>query len=77
MFAALDAAAFVGPVEETFELGAVFPGQFEEFGGGHIGGFGAEEGFKAPTEIGAVPGIEAIALGRQPVVAEKLPHSFV
>ena len=38
-------------------------------------GFGAEEGFKAPAEIGAVPGIQAIALGGEPVVAEELPHS--
>ena len=70
-------AAFGGPVEEAFHLVAVFPAEFEEFGGGHVSGFGAEVGFKAPAEIGAVPGIEAIALGGEPVVAEKLPHSFV
>jgi hypothetical protein len=73
--AALDLTAFGGPVEEALELVAVFPAQFEEFGGGQVGGFGAEEGFKAPAEIGAVPGIEAIALGGEPVVAEELPHS--
>jgi hypothetical protein len=76
-FAALDAAALIGPVEEAFELVAILPAQLEELGGGHVGGFGAQEGFKAPAEIGAVPGIEAIALGGEPVVAEKLPHSFV
>ena len=76
VFAALDLAAFGGPVEEAFHLVAIFPAEFEEFGGGHIGGFGAEEGFEAPAKIGAVPGIEAIALGGEPVVAEKLPHSI-
>src|SRR6201999_4141234 len=76
-FAALDLAAFGGPVEEAFHLVAIFPAEFEEFGGGHIGGFGAEEGFEAPAKIGAVPGIEAIALGGEPVVAEKLPHSVL
>ena len=75
-FAALDSAALVGPIKETFQLLAVFPAQFEELGGGHVGGFGTKEGFKPPAKIGAVPGIEAIALGRQPVVAEKLPHSI-
>jgi hypothetical protein len=76
VLAALNAAALVGPVEEAFELVAVFPAQLEELGGGHVGGFRAEEGFKAPAEIGAVPGIEAIALGGEPVVAEELPHSI-
>ena len=76
-FAALDAAALVRPVEEAFELVAILPAQLEELGGGHVGGFGAQEGFKAPAEIGAVPGIEAIALGGEPVVAEKLPHSVL
>ena len=74
-FTALDFAALVGPVKEAFELVAVFPAKREEFGGCEVGGFGAEEGFKAPAEIGAVPGIEAVALGGEPVVAEKLPHS--
>src|ERR1700729_1724826 len=74
--AALDSAALVRPIEETFQLVAVFPAQFEELGGGHVGGFGTEKSFKAPAKIGAVPGIEAIVLGRQPVVAEELPHSI-
>jgi hypothetical protein len=76
-FAALGLAAFGGPVEEALHLVAVFPAEFEEFGGGHAGGFGPEESFKAPAEIGAVPGIEAIALGGEPVVAEELPHSLL
>ena len=74
--AALDLAALVGPVEETFQLTAVFPAQTKEPGGRHVGSFGAQEGFKAPSEIWAVPGVEAIALGGEPVVAEKLPHSI-
>jgi hypothetical protein len=75
-FAALDVAAFGGPIEEAFHLVAVFPAQFEELGCGHVGGFGAEVGFEAPAKIGTIPGVEAVALGRQPVVAEKLPHSI-
>jgi hypothetical protein len=74
--AALDLAALVGPVEEVLQLIAIFPAQFEELSRGQVSGFGAKVGLEAPAEIGAVPGIEAIALGRQPVVAEKLPHSF-
>jgi len=71
------AAALGGPVGETAEVFAVFPGELEEFSGVEVGGFFAEEGFKAPLEIGTVPGLQAIATGGYPVVAERLPHGGI
>jgi len=73
--AALGFAAFFGPVQEVLHLLAVFPAEAEEFGSVEVGGFRAEEGFKAPSKVGAVPRIQAVAFGRHPVVAEHLEHS--
>jgi len=66
-----------GPIGETAEVVAVFPGELEEFSGVEMGGFFAEEGFKAPLEIGTVPRLQTIAAGGYPVVAERLPHGRI
>ncbi len=68
------ATALGRPVGETAEIVAIFPDESEEFPGVEMGGFFAEEGFKTPLEIGAVPRMKAIAAGGHPVVAERLPH---
>lgn len=46
---------------------AIFPGEFEEFGGAPGDSFLAEERFEAPLDVWTVPGLEAVASGRKPV----------
>lgn len=72
-----EATALGGPVDEAGEIVAVLPGKMEEFFGVEVSGFLAQEGFKAPLEIGTVPGPEAIAPGGNPVVVERLPHGCI
>ena len=69
--------ALGGPVGETREVVAIFPGELEEFLGVEMGGFLAQEGFKAPLEIRAVPRLQTIATSGYPVVAERLPHGGI
>ena len=71
---ALRAAAFRGPVHEIAEAVAVLPGEAEEFSRGEIVGFVAEERFKTPAKIGAVPGLEAIAASDDPVITQRAKH---
>ncbi len=66
-----------GPVDEAGEFVAVFPREMEEFPGVEVGGFLTQEGLEAPLEIGTVPGLQAIAPGGNPVVAERLPHGCI
>src|SRR5208337_1588704 len=65
------------PVDEAGELVAVLPGEMEEFLGVEVSGFLAQEGFKAPLEIGTVPGLEAVTPSGNPVVAERLQHGCI
>jgi len=53
---ALGAATVGGPVHEAAEAVAVFPGEAEEFRGGHVVGFFAEKRFKAPAKVGLFQG---------------------
>jgi len=53
---------------------AIFPGEMEEFWCVEVGGFRAQEGFEAPLDVGAFPGLEAVAAGREPVELEEVPH---
>lgn len=46
---------------------AVFPGKLEEFSCVKIGGFFAEESFKAPLDVGAFPRLKAVPAGGEPV----------
>jgi hypothetical protein len=71
---ALGAAAGGGPGGEGFQVAAVFPGEMEEFAAVEVGGFFAEEGFEAPLDVRALPGLKAIAAGGEPVELEKVPH---
>jgi hypothetical protein len=71
---ALSAAAGGGPGGEGFQLAAVFPGEMKEFAGVEVASFFAKEGFKAPLDVRAFPGLKAIAAGSEPVELEKIPH---
>ena len=67
-------AAGGGPVGEGLELVAIFPGEVEEFVDVEIGSFLAKKGFEAPLDVRAVPRVEAVAAGGQPVELEKMEH---
>jgi hypothetical protein len=71
---ALGTAAGGGPGGERFQVAAVFPGEMEEFAAVEVGGFFTEEGFEAPLDERAFPGLKAIAAGGEPVELEKVPH---
>jgi hypothetical protein len=71
---ALGAAAGGGPGGEAFQVAAVFPGEMEEFAAVEVAGLFAEEGFEAPLDVRAFPGLKAIAAGGEPVELEKVPH---
>jgi len=70
----LGAAAGGGPGGEGFQVAAIFPGEVEEFVGVEVGGFFAQEGFETPLDVGAFPGLQAIAAGGEPVELEEVPH---
>lgn len=68
------AAAGGGPIGERLEAVAILPGELEEFAGVEIGGFFTEERFKAPLDVGAIPGIEPVAARGEPVELEQVEH---
>lgn len=72
--AALDAAALVGPVDETLHVLAVFPGEMKKFAWSHVRRFFSEECFKPPAYVRTLPGFQAIAAGRVPVVVQGPKH---
>ena len=61
------AAARFGPLEKSQQPGAFAPGETEKRAGAGGRGFRTEESFHAPTDIGAAPGSQAIAFGRNPI----------
>src|SRR5215470_5888449 len=71
---ALGAAALGGPVDETLEAVAVFPGEVEKFRGGKVVRLFTEECFKAPAEVRALPGLEAVTASNDPVIPQRSPH---
>lgn len=72
--AALIAAPRFRPVNESLHLVAVFPHQAEELAGVQTRGFGSEKGLEPPAQIRAIPRIQAITAGHNPVVPQHLPH---
>jgi hypothetical protein len=72
--AALCAAALGGPIDEAFELRAVFPGKLEKLAGVQVRGFLAEESLKAPAQVRAFPWIQAITSSGNPVVTKVFKH---
>ncbi|MGB9433074.1 MAG: hypothetical protein WBQ89_12590 [Candidatus Acidiferrum sp.] len=63
----LGAAAGSSPVGERFQVVAIFPGELEKFASVEFGSVFAKEGFKAPLDIGAFPGLKAVSAGSKPV----------
>lgn len=72
--AALEAAAFCGPVDEAFHIIAVLPGKMKKLAGREVGSFFSQERFKAPTHVWTLPRIEPIAPGRVPVILQCPEH---
>lgn len=72
--AALDAAALGGPVYEMLHLLAVFPEEMKKLAGRQVRRFFSQKGLEAPTQVGTFPRLQAIALGRGPVVAQRFKH---
>lgn len=66
----LFAAAFGDPGEEAAHARAFGPQEMEEFTSVEVRSGGTEEGFHAPANIGAFPGIEPITFRSDPVVAK-------
>src|SRR6266581_574701 len=71
---ALGSAALVGPAQEPPKLGALAPEKPEELPGIEIPGFPSEERLHPPLQIRALPGIQPVALGSRPVVAQPAQH---
>lgn len=71
---ALCTAAVRGPIDKISEAVAIFPGETQEFCGGEVISFVAEESFKAPAEIRAIPGLKAVAASDDPVIAKRAKH---
>ena len=72
--AALDAASFCGPVYESLHVLAVFPGEMEKLARRHVRRFFSEKRLKAPSNIRTLPRFQAVALGRVPVIVQRLKH---
>jgi hypothetical protein len=72
--AALEALSFRRPVYKPLHVGAVFPGEVKELAGGHVGRLFPEERLKAPTQVGTLPRIEAVASSGIPVILNGLEH---
>jgi len=70
----LKAAAFGGPVHESFHVFAIFPSEVKEFGSAHVGGFGSQKCLKPPANVWALPRFETIAPSRAPVELQGLKH---
>lgn len=72
--AALNVTAFGGPIDETLHVCAVLPGEMKKLAGIHSGGFLSKKGLKAPAEVGAFPGFQAVTASYDPVVVKGLEH---
>lgn len=71
---ALFAAALGDPGKEAAHARAFGPHEAKEFAGVQASGGRAKERLHAPAQIGAIPGLEAVALGDEPVIAERVQH---
>ena len=75
--AALDAAAFGGPVDETLHVLAVLPCEMKKLARRQVRRFFSEKRLKAPAYVRTLPGLQAITAGRGPVVAQRSKHFLV
>jgi len=72
----LSAAALGGPIGEGFQVVAILPGEVEDFFGVEVSGVLTEKGFEAPLNVGAFPGMKAVATGREPIEFKHVPHEL-
>lgn len=70
--AALCATALCGPAGKLFELQTVFPGQSKKISCVEIGRLRPEKCFKTPAYIRTLPGIQAVTVCSDPVIAKKV-----
>ena len=75
MLPMLSLAAGGGPVREGFQSVAIFPAELEKFASVEVGGFLAEEGFKAPLDVRALPRTKTVAAGSEPIELEHVPQA--
>jgi hypothetical protein len=61
------APARVGPLEESEQAGAFAPDETEKGARIRGRGFRAKESFHAPANVGATPGLQAVAFTRIPI----------
>jgi hypothetical protein len=73
----LGAASRGGPVCERFQIVAILPGKAKKLSGVQMFSFFAKEGFKAPLNIGAFPGLQAVARRSEPIKLKEMPHEIV
>jgi len=71
---ALIAAPRFCPIHELLHLVAVFPHEVKELIGVEACGFGTKKGLEPPAQVRAIPRIQAITAGHNPVVPQHLPH---
>src|SRR5215472_18054356 len=74
--AALEAAAFGGPVHEPLHVFAVFPGQVEELAWSQIGRFFSKKSLKPPAHVGTLPRFQPVTAGCIPVILQRLEHAL-
>ena len=72
--APLYATALRGPIGKAVELFAMFPAKLQKFSSVQVGGFSSKEGFKAPLQVGTIPGIQPVSARNRPVIAKCIPH---
>src|SRR5690348_9257429 len=68
-------ASLGDPFKKTLHAVALTPHQPKEFWRREIGGIFPEESFKPPLQIRRSPRPQAIAFGRDPVVAKSVEHA--
>jgi hypothetical protein len=57
----LGSAANRSPIGKGFQVMAVFPGEHQKLAGAKASGFFAEKSLKPPLDVGAFPGLKAVA----------------
>jgi hypothetical protein len=62
------------PIRKRMQIVPIFPGKLEELGRVQLRRFFAQEGFKAPLNVGTAPGAEPITAGGEPVKFEDIPQ---
>lgn len=70
----LRVAANGSPVCEGLEVVAIFPGKAEELGCVEMLRFLAKEGLKAPLDVRAFPGLQAVTARSEPIELNEMPH---